>query len=341
MLHSRIAPRKGPLTIWALAAALIAVPLHLAKAADAAPCQLRRVAGFDIHFNAAGLPSVPLTVAGQTRPFVVGISNTFSSLFDGKAKAMNIKLGRIANAPPRKYLALGAESPAVAPVKDFKIGPLPVPNYSFMIDPDDVNAPDEAGVLGPDILGLFDVDLDFAKGKLNLIEPNTCGSGVVYWGGPFVQIPIKFKGTNGLKFDDNNIFIDGKLDNADVHIVIDSRSPKSYILRQQATGLFDWHGVPEGAKKVEPLKFPDYKWEEDTYSYPFKTLNLGGLVINNPQVLLWSPSGPVQTKTGLDMVVGMDVIRLLHLYISYKQQTLYISPAPPPFSPSASAPAPN
>ncbi len=37
------------------------------------------------------------------------------------------------------------------------------------------------GVIGTDLLGKFDVDLDIAHKKLNLFSPDHCKGQVVYW----------------------------------------------------------------------------------------------------------------------------------------------------------------
>jgi len=166
----------------------------------------------------------------------------------------------------------------------------------------------------------------------------------VYWGGPFAQTPLQAFTRNGLgglgEQLFHQIYIDGKLDNVETHIFIDSRLPRSFIYRPQAALMFGWRGVPEGAKKIEPLKLHGYKDGDDTYSFPFKTLNLGGLVINNPQIALWDAPGPGVANNVV--FIGMDVLRLLHLYVAYDKSMLYISPATPPSPPAQPvAPAAN
>jgi hypothetical protein len=61
------------------------------------------------------------------------------------------------------------------------------------------------------------------------------------------------------------------------------------------------------------------------YSYPFKTLELDGLTVNNPHIGVESDA--TMGRLGSDIILGIGILRQLHLYIAYKEQKLYITPA--------------
>jgi hypothetical protein len=82
------------------------------------------------------------------------------------------------------------------------------------------------------------------------------------------------------------------------------------------------------------------------WRHRFKSLSLAGLEVANPEVAIipdkmsaklnsWS-TGTQMDKPTFDkppMLIGMNVLRHLHVYIAYKEKKLYITPA-------ASAPNP-
>jgi hypothetical protein len=76
---------------------------------------------------------------------------------------------------------------------------------------------------------------------------------------------------------------------------------------------------------------------EKLYRYPFKTLSMGGLTINNPAIFLYAdkPSQQCQGKPygfhvcwgGSDIAMGMPEIRALRLLFSFDEKMLYITGA--------------
>jgi len=61
------------------------------------------------------------------------------------------------------------------------------------------------------------------------------------------------------------------------------------------------------------------------YSYTFKTLNFDGVTVQNPKV--WFISQKYSKDPDYKMLLGMNVIRQLHMFISYKEKMLYITSA--------------
>jgi hypothetical protein len=81
---------------------------------------------------------------------------------------------------------------------------------------------------------------------------------------------------------------------------------------------------------------------EATYSYPFKTLEVGGLTVNNPAIEIYDGgAGPecdgrthnVNSEKvfvcygGADIHVGLSILRKLHLYFAFGEKTLYATAA--------------
>jgi hypothetical protein len=83
---------------------------------------------------------------------------------------------------------------------------------------------------------------------------------------------------------------------------------------------------------------------QDLYAHGFKTLSFGTVAIGNPHVLLTRNTVLVQgadpnPRTGSllragttegqpDMIIGMDVLKLTHLYIAMRERVLYVTQGP-------------
>jgi hypothetical protein len=82
----------------------------------------------------------------------------------------------------------------------------------------------------------------------------------------------------------------------------------------------------------------------EQFRYRFKSLSIGGLTINNPLIYILPNLAQQRfhhNHLGMadldpqyaprldspDVILGMDVISKLHLYISYKEQKIYLTSA--------------
>ena len=64
------------------------------------------------------------------------------------------------------------------------------------------------------------------------------------------------------------------------------------------------------------------------YDFPFGMLNFEGIAIRNPKIHLipgqnFDPHGRDDTS----VILGMSVLRQLHLYVAYDEQKLYLTAA--------------
>jgi hypothetical protein len=63
--------------------------------------------------------------------------------------------------------------------------------------------------------------------------------------------------------------------------------------------------------------------------YSFKTLTLQDVTVNNPDIIL-VPNDKSQVMGGYrqtNLILGMGILRQLHLYIAYKEHTIYATAA--------------
>lgn len=333
-------------------ASILAAGAPMAQAEDAAKdCKLHRLAAFDVTIDRAGLPEIPVTIAGKSVSMILDTGSLFSAVSETTMK--DLGLTRVSMPPRLMRMYDGTPITSGASGQGFMIGRLPIPNYAFMVLPDKEGR-DLGGLLGEDLLSVFDIDIDFGTNKLNLLEPNSCGEGAVYWASNYAKVPISFGDTAGNTdsqisgnastgsytvttrtappIEDKHIYTVGQVDGTEVKIGIDTGSSTSAITMKQAQHVFKWSSDQPGLTQVNA----NNKDAQPVYSYPFKTLTLGGITVNNPRIrVLRVPNDYVSEKE--DILLGMDVLRQLHVYIAYKDKVMYVTPkgakpdaAPPP-----------
>ncbi len=221
----------------------------------------------------------------------------------------------------------------LATISSVNVGGAEGENFDFLVEPDD-SAIDAriAGTLAKNILGNFDVDFDFAAKTLNLMSPKHCAGRVVYWSNAYADVAFKLD-KNG------NIIVPMTLDGKNIEAMIDTAAPNTLLDRAVARKLF---GLDESSPDVEKISdaAPDSPIQ---YRHRFKSLSVEGITVENPMIDLFTNAMKKgffkenATKVGMDpvygagelktadLVLGLNVLRKLHLYIAYGEQKLYVT----------------
>jgi len=197
-------------------------------------------------------------------------------------------------------------------VKDFAIGRSHGKNFEFFVD--DFSNSFADGTLAPQVLAVYDVDLDFGHGKFNLMSPDHCPGAVVYWAGQAAIVPIAIKDLTHIRIP---VTIDGK----EIMATVDTGASTSFITMRAARRFL---GIEEkdpalksrGNITVNGMAGP-------VYNYPFKGLSFGGVQVNNPRIQMVAD----KVWTEDDLLLGIGILRQLHIYIAYKEKKMYITPA--------------
>jgi predicted aspartyl protease len=293
-------------------AAILTNFVSAARAGDPDHCHLQLATQLDIQYDDANIPTVTATFAGKDKRLILDTGGVYSML----TEATVADLGLTKNFNDKQiYMIDGKPLYVVAVGRDITIGRLNVPKFFFIVMPNDKLARDVAGSIAPDILHQFDVDLDFGGKKLNLFSQDHCPGKVVYW---------TDQGDSKLPFtvdEVNHIAVRATLDGHSVDVSVDTGSTVSIMTMTRAEKLF-------GIKKGDPLLkiLPEQKINGmPAYTYPFKSLDLNGVAVQNPNILLYENQlGSIDTD---DVIMGMTVLRQLHLYIAYREKALYVTPA--------------
>lgn len=206
-----------------------------------------------------------------------------------------------------------------------------------------------AGVLAPDILKHYDVELDFGNDTMTLFSPDHCPGKVVYWKSDTVAVvPMRV-------LHSGHIIVPVMLDGQSVTATLDTGAYNTTLAIPTAESQF---GLKLGSENTPRVGNLIGKANAATYRHVFQTLSFDGIAVRNLQVeiipdLLHQvlvdaaapPTGtrihdPRKLESDAGMLIGMNVLRHFHIYIAYREEKLYITPAEdrPPDAPTAQTP---
>lgn len=303
-----------PMKIWIAASAMVLLAGQGAFAEEP-DCRLQIAAALPMQLDNSNTVSVPAAIQGHPIRMLVDTGAYSSTLQQTTADALGLKYevsakggrGRIfGNIKMRRFVT----------VKDFTIGNLKADGISFMLMP-----PDERlqgahdGLLGGNVLTKYDVDFDFANGKMNLFLPHRCPGKVVYWTADddaVAKVPFRLKG--------QHIIIKLMLDGKEVEATLDTGATMSIMDMET---YMPKYGLTPDSPGVMRRGGADNPYPR--YSYTFKELSLPGVTVKNPSLTFVSQK--YSHNDDYNMLLGMDVLRQLHLYIAYSEKMLYITGA--------------
>lgn len=174
------------------------------------------------------------------------------------------------------------------------------------------------GLIAPDILRNYDAEFDFGGKELSLFKYHPCADHAVYWTGSYAVVPFGVT-------KDGHMRVPATLDGNNSYAIIDTGAGISVLSMQSAEHMFsistDSPHV-EAARQLTGASGSQLK----AYTYPFKTLTMGGVTVTNPQIELTEGRNFLGSNFA-SLLLGMDVLSRLHLYIAYREQKLYIADA--------------
>lgn len=319
--------------------ALMLVAMFAVPSAAADSCSpLKRLTTLELTPLRSGVVTVPVTFGNETVPFVLDTSAGQSRISTALAQRLHMT---------REHSAVvlvngkGKTAETLAIPTELVLGNLVYqsPKLREMIDTPAPDAPQ--GVIGGDLLRNYDVDLDFAAKKMNLVSRDHCEGHVVYW--PFTtlaKIPMVVD-------DRNRIVFTMTLDGHALTTVLATGQAHSALNRNLAKEIFDIDGTSPGSIAVNPND------PGTLYRHRFGTLSADGISVASPDILLVSDiasalPGYVTRGRGHffaklnsgqpDLLLGMSTLKQLHVYIDYHYQTIYLTPnAAPAAAPTAPA----
>jgi hypothetical protein len=223
------------------------------------------------------------------------------------------------------YNARGTMFHSWANAEPFTLGSMRTDHLQFVVT--DLPNPGSGGILGADFFQKYDIDLDFRAHRFNMFAPDHCEGQVLYWRAPGVaKLPFRYEG--------GRIIVRVSVDGREMDAAINTGSARSEMQFDDADSLF--------------YRGPNYPGvvlaDDGLYTYDFGVLSFGGVAIYNPHLVLThsvsfrgTSSGPQtgtllrnidHTSTQPEMMIGTDLLKLLHIYIAFKERMIYVTQGP-------------
>jgi predicted aspartyl protease len=272
-------------------------------------CELTRFATVPVETLPDGRIGIPVTVQHRPAVFMVDTGGAVATINYAQVQEMP---GVVMKQSPRYLVGVGGTvMSSYVTVDQFSIGQLNGSGLALYVETRGLE--DVDGTLAPDMLQNYDLDIDFAGSKLSLFSQKHCPGKVVYWTTMgFVALPMEVTNISG------HVRVPVTVDGKNTMATLDTGARTSLISLSAAKAL----GVDERSPQLKSLGSAG---GYETFSYPFHSLDFGGVAVSNPRIRIASDN--FMKGLGSDLIIGIGILRQLHLYIAYKEQKLYITPA--------------
>ncbi|HTW36810.1 MAG TPA: aspartyl protease family protein [Rhizomicrobium sp.] len=295
---------------------MLAVALAVTDANAQQKCQLMRAAKLDMTMDPGGRISVPMTIGGKPISLLVDTGGYESALTRSTVDALDLTTKQAPE--PIAQVYGGVIVDRFVFTHDDVLGGLKASELPFIVVPDGTGglSQEEGGILAPDVLKNYDADFDFANGTLNFFSKDHCEGRVVYWTSTgYGKVPFEFDHDSHIEF---TVLIDGK----EVRALLDTGARESVADLARIETDF---GLNE--KSAGMSRLPDSTTKEAGYRYAFKTLTFDAVSVSNPDIALIPGD---QSRVGMavpTLILGMNILRHLHIYIAYGEKMLYVTDA--------------
>jgi predicted aspartyl protease len=118
---------------------------------------------------------------------------------------------------------------------------------------------------------------------------------------------------------EGHIVVPVVVDGEEIRATIDTGASRSVLSLELAKQLFD---ISATDPKLTSLSG---RWR--ALHYPFGALKLQDITVRNPDIELISDADSHLPDDGPKFILGMGILRQMHLYIAYKEKKLYVTAA--------------
>jgi predicted aspartyl protease len=302
---------------------------NVAQAADCKPLQFINSVKLE-SFNDGNGFLVPVEINGTPKKLVLDTGGATTSLTQETVKALGLKEE---SSRLKLYDLYGNVSNSQVAVKTFDMGNARGENLKFQVSPmKNLEAEIGAnGLLSTDLFLQYDIDMDFGASRLNYFSQDHCEGQVTYWPErPVSAVPVTLE--NG------HINIPVMIDGHNVRAIIDTGAESSVMNVEVAMTVF---GISPGAPDTPLIDTSKSDPLLKEYDHKFGTLSFEGITVENPKIhVITDRMGASEIKSSLrgtlsdpynsrvkQLVIGMNILKHLHLYMAYQEKKLYISPA--------------
>jgi len=306
-----------------LTAALPLIVLFAGNAAaQQAACtkQLKMVDEIKMESKGPGPSSVPVEINGTKHNLTFATAGTATQISEDTAKELNLPIasgGDVAlfdreGRPTSNYVTVSTFTLGKLEGKDVKIPVSPAGGFG--------GGGGGAGKLSLNHMLPYDVDVDFGTDTLKFFDQDHCPGGVLYWQASVV-------GVMPITIDGGRVTVPVTIDGKELLGVIDTAASGLTIKEEVAEKILGMEANSEGKAHTGTLALGTIGLKNTK----FTVVSNGAIEVRN------SPTGTIRNQVIAarialekpEVVIGMDLLRKLHLYMAFGEKKLYITPASP------------
>jgi predicted aspartyl protease len=281
---------------------------------------------------------VPVTVDSSNRKFLLDTGGPITQLSRSTVRALDLPQR---SGEQRLFDLTGNVSDSKTTVRRLIIGSAERRNVLLGVAPNPdlgITVPYD-GLLATDLFVDADLDMDFGARRLTAFSTDHCDGRVVYW-------PANAVAVVPIAVNQNLITFPVTVDGHSVTAVMDTGAQYSVMNMSLARRLF---GLTPESPDMRPLVESNGDWTLTAYGHRFDDLAFEGVQVKDLRIYLMpdqmtshdrlrhrelpDPMGfslhrEADRNVAMpDLILGMDVLRHLHVYFATKEKRLYISDA--------------
>jgi len=186
-------------------------------------------------------------------------------------------------------------------------------HYPVVSLPLDAAGDEPLGALvGVDMLGHFDIDLDVSAGKMVLYDPDRCTGPEPAWQASAIKVPME------LIWGSGRLAMTVKIDGQDVRALLDSGASASVIDLTAAKRLGVTQAMLAQEMKGEGFGAAGVNFHRAVHT--FHSMEIAGDRFDSPKLSVLD-----RDLNGADMLLGLDWLRQHHVLISFRRRQLLVA----------------
>ena len=258
------------------------------------------------------IDAVPVSINGQQTQFLFDTGGIFTQISAALAGQFQIPINRTSDA---LVDVTGRQAAGLAMIHEFRIGRQARNDVPLPISPDPVVT---TGLFSLNDMTPYDAEVDFGANVLKLFSQDHC-PGVTAMPPSAAVIPFSLK--NG------HITMTVTLDGKPVIAILDTGSTGTNLRADVAKNIF---GLSLGGPDTPENGQLEGVAGLVTYGHVFGNLALGAIPVANPHVTIipdHANDGSAITLGGPELIIGMNVLKTLHIYFAFREGKMYVSQA--------------
>jgi len=304
---------KARLVSCILLVAVMLAVLSQPAQADVGKCKINLIAKFPVVMEG---PRASVAVSFNGKESRVWLDS--GAFFNFMPKAKAVELGLATEALPVEFRVSGIGGNftlELARVRDFGVVGPTLHNMEFIVGGSDSGN----GFLGAELFGVWDTEIDLAKGAVNLFKENGCNKvNMAYWGAGMSVGEARLLA--GQYDKDYHIYVEVIVNGRPLRAVLDTGAPNSIIGRRAAERA----GINLDAPQVvASLKISGVGvHQRQSWIARTQTISIGGEQISNSPIRVIDDDGD---DLGYDMLLGVDFLMAHHVLISLPQRKMFLT----------------